>query len=273
MDKWEDEVKKVLELNRHTAILPSPDDERDYAEPIVSVAMLPERAELPLPSPILDQGQYPYCGGATAAGAASGFYKKHFSMTWAYAWAKRYDGIPDLPGTYGRAVCKAIQKHGCALEKHQPHPSLNINHAAADEALNYRAGEYNRVRTLIDMKAALARGRYLFIASYVTAGNWGWNNGGWLGEPYGDYLGGHLYLGNGYDNDLRGGHFLGVNSWGPRWGDNGKLYLPYDHLRQTLPEYGLKAFIEAWAVDFVTAQNWISHYQKLINIKRRLWAL
>lgn len=271
MNEWQKSVKEFLRYERNNPIFPSPPDEKDHSEPIVTVSMLPDRVELPLPSPILNQGQTPYCGGATGAGAASGVYGKHFSMTWVYAWAKQYDGIPHLQGTYGRAICKAMNKHGCALEKDMPFPSLDINHGVAIEAYKNRIDEYTRVRTLIDMKAALARGRYLFIASHVTADSWRRGNGGWIGEPAGDYRGGHLYLGYGYDNNLKGGHILGVNSWGEDWGDRGKLYLPFEHLNHTIPGLFIKAFIEAWAVDFATARSWISEYQRLKNVKRRLW--
>ena len=263
-------------IQNFNGIIPSPVDYRDYAEPIVSTALLPDKIELPLPYPILNQEDTPYCGGAAGAGAAGAFFRDHFSMTWIYGLAKRYDGIPDLPGTYGRAVCKVMQKYGCALERYQRFPSIDINPTVFPEAAKYRLKDYTRLTTLIDMKAALARGRYLLIATFVSADNWGWGNNGFIGEARGEFLGAHLSLLNSYDNHLDSGvykgYFGGVNSWSKYWGYKGRYFLPYEYLKFYVPDTPMKKFIEAWSVEFAPSVNWLSHYQSLKNIKRRLWA-
>lgn len=53
-------------------------------------------------------------------------------------------------------------------------------------------------------------------------------------------LGGHAVLAVGYDDQREGGSIVVRNSWGPRWGDEGYGYLPYQYIR------------EQWATDFWT---------------------
>ena len=81
-----------------------------------------------------------------------------------------------------------------------------------------------------------------------------WNTkDGYLGKPEGDLIGGHAVLLYGYDDLLEYnnllGYMYGINSWGTRWGDSGKFYMPYEYYDWTLPKFpNLEMFLEAWAV-------------------------
>ncbi len=266
---FEQNINRWRNLNRsipsNSPILPSPPDPRDYEEPLVSVSMLPDNVKLPLSPIVLNQGQHPFCGGASGAGIANSFYNDQlcmptdgFSMTYIYWLCKKYDGIPDAPGTYLRTVCKIMNKYGCSPENLYPYSGTTVEkpipQKAFNEAANYKLGTYNKLVTLIDMKAALNRGNYILIATFVTSNNWKAGNKGWISESSGDLMGGHATYIYGYDdsmvdpNNKHKGYFLCANSWGDRWGDRSKFYLPYDYLKMKLPNTDINKFMEAWSL-------------------------
>jgi len=255
---------------RGMAILPSPPDERDYTVDLVSAPVLPEQVSLPDSPIILDQGQSPFCGGASGAGIANAYYnslgkmpKNGFSMTFIYWLAKQYDGMPNVQGTYLRTILKVMNKYGCAPEDLQPFSLVNhpkINAEAFKVALDYKVQSYYKLSTPYEMKIALTSGFYILLATFITRDNWSYRNKGWISGPSGEFAGGHATRGNGYDNNLRSnihdhiGYFICSNSWGIRWGDDGKFYLPYDYFNFKVPNIGYSKFIEAWAVEFTPPQ-------------------
>jgi hypothetical protein len=48
-------------------------------------------------------------------------------------------------------------------------------------------------------------------------------------EEYDKILGGHCIILIGFDDDKK--YYKFINSWGPKWGDNGFGYLPYDYIK------------------------------------------
>lgn len=269
INEWQ---KQSANLPRYSPILPSPPDPRDYHEPLVSTWRLPARRILPVYK-VLNQKQTPFCGGASGAGAAGGFYGKHFSMTYLYWLSKQYDGIPDFPGTYLRTVCKIMNKYGCALEKDMPF-APTFRPEITGSGKDYRIKQYFRLLTGHDIKTALAYGHYALLGTFVTANNWGWDSRGYIGRASGEFRGGHATFLYGYDDnkvfDGHKGYFYGVNSWGEKWGDHGKFYLPYDYLGWKLPD-GRSKFLEAWGLDFVEyRENPWKHYRELTRAKRKL---
>lgn len=264
--------KLVDSLPENQAILPSPPDPRDYSEPLLAFP-LPPKVTLPVYK-ILHQEGTPFCGGASGAGAAGGFYQQHFSMTYLYWLCKRYDGIPDRPGTYLRTVCKVMNKYGCAPESEmQFSDRSNPEIKGFAAAKRYQVKDYYQVMTLNDMKTALVRGHYLLLATIVTAPDWRRDNGGWINGAAGEFRGGHATYLYGYDDNLshkHEGYFLGGNSWGEQWGNKGKFYLPYDYL--TMKHNGRDSFIEAWSLGFEPLREnpWLD-YRDLHRAKRKLW--
>ena len=52
-----------------------------------------------------------------------------------------------------------------------------------------------------------------------------------------EYCGGHAIVCIGYDEE----GFILLNSWGPKWGYNGKCILPYDQLNKLIECWGVIA--------------------------------
>ncbi len=270
ISRWRDQINTVSAL-KGMAVYPSPPDARDYTIDLISAPMLPSKVELPDSPIMLNQHQTPFCGGASGAGIANAYYnnvnqmpKNGFSMTFLYWLSKMYDGIPNLPGTYLRTILKVMSKYGCAPENLQPFSSQNnpqLNTAAYEEALKFKVKSYYRVSTPYEMKVALSNNMYLLLATFITRGNWGRGNKGWISKPQGDFAGGHATRANGYNDLLKNsvhnhtGYFICSNSWGSDWGDKGKFYLPYDYFTFKLEDYGMNKFIEAWAVEFEPKSN------------------
>ena len=293
---WIKDIKNISKITKNLPILPSPPDSRDYTEPVISSSLLPDKVKLETSPLVLNQGQTPFCGGASGAGMANGYYHnqdimpdKGFSMTFIYWLSKKYDGIPEQKGTFPRTICKIMSKYGCAPEQHQPYSTENnpkINPIAFELAKRYKVNTYRRIMTIHEIKTALALGHYVLMATFVTGDNWSSNNGGWITRPSGSLYGGHATFLYGYDdnliNKLHGhkGYFLGQNSWGSNWGDYGKYYLPYDYFNFNLPQTGRSKFIEAWSLEFEPVKTinrkpkdinpWYT-YRELHNEKRRLW--
>ncbi len=266
---WKLDFDRALSLPMH-GMLPSPPDPRDYSvdDIPVSSAKVPERHVLPESPIIYNQGQTPYCGGASGAGIATAHFSVYggvprggFSMTFLYWLAKKYDGIPYVDGTYIRTILKVMQKYGCAPLQEAPFSvsSIDITARALQEAEHYKIGSYARLGGIRDIKEALARGLYVIIGTLVTRDNWN-RVGGYLSYPAGELYGGHATFLYGYDNnksndgvDSHLGYYKGQNSWGTDWGSGGRFFLPYDY-------HGMKVedkntFLEAWAVSFPEYEN------------------
>jgi len=246
-------------------LVPSPPDPRDYRVEDIPVAAVrvPEKYVLPTSPIVLNQGNTPYCGGASAAGIANAYYNTYslmphggFSMSFIYWLAKQYDGIPEIQGTYIRTVLKIIQKYGCAPESLAKFSTskIVITPEALRAAEDYKIEAYARLNTITDIQLALTRGLYIIVGTLVTSENWN-RQQGFLSYPKGDLYGGHASFFFGYDSLLQKehqGYYNGQNSWGERWGDRGRFYLPYDYLKMTYNN--MPAFLEAWGVKFIPVE-------------------
>ncbi len=258
---WIKYIKQIEEMPC-PGILPSPPDPRDYdIEDIpVSIGALPSSFILPASPIVLNQGQTSYCAGASGAGIANAYFNSFgvmpsqgFSMAFLYWMAKRYDGIPNTNGTYIRTILKIMKDYGCASEKLAPYSTqpINITKEAIEEARNYKVATYARLRSVFDIKEAITKKLYILMGTLVTRGNWA-REGGFLSYPMGEIYGGHGTFSFGYDDHLKRehkGYSICQNSWGDRWGDKGKFYLPYDFF--DMKHQGRNVFMEAWAVQFI----------------------
>ena len=280
MHTHEEQVSKWAEIMAAVpdgGILPSPPDPRDYSVARVTSTThtIPTSHSLPRSPLILNQGNTGYCAGASGAGIANSYYFYHdllpqdgFSMTFLYWLAKEYDGIPHLDGTYIRTLLKVMKKYGVAPLALAPFSErrIYISPEALKAAEEYKVEAYARLTSLYDIKSALLKGLYVIMGTLVTRDNWN-RPDGFLSYPSGPLYGGHATFNDGYNSLLKRehkGYLLGQNSWGDRWGDYGRFYLPYDFLDMTLPN-GIPVFLEAWAVKFEEVKPDFNDPRKHIN--------
>lgn len=80
------------------------------------------------------------------------------------------------------------------------------------------------------IKKVLAEG-YPVLISHTLYNSFGRSKTVWHPEPgekLADEHGSHAMVVVGYDDNLHGGAFRYLNSWGPEWGDGGYIWVPYD---------------------------------------------
>lgn len=262
---WYDLINKIKQAPM-PGLVPSPPDPRDYVVEDIPVAAirLPDKHYLSSSPIVLNQGNTPYCGGAAAAGTANAYYNTYnlmpqggFSMTFTYWLAKQYDGIPEIQGTYIRTVLKIMQKYGCAPESLARYSTskITITPEALRAAEDYKIEAYARLNTMSDIQLAITKGLYIIIGTLVTSENWN-RPYGFLSYPKGDLYGGHATFLFGYDSLLKRdhqGYSGGQNSWGEKWGHQGRFYLPYDYLN--MKYNNMPAFLEAWGIKFIPIEK------------------
>jgi len=274
VSRWKKLMEKLEEQERagiKVEIWPSPPDPRDFDLARLEKVAVRLPVKLPdvvvlHPSPIvMDQGGQPFCGGAAGASIGNAHYDNldrmpdgGFSMRYTYWKSKEYDGIPDKPGTYLRTVCKVMQKYGLLPDALLPFEDVpdkpEITSEMDEKAKKYRVKAYARLWSLDEIKQALNDGFYVLIGTIVTSENWNTDDG-FLSWPQGFILGGHATKLFGYDDRLKKhvhvGYLFGLNSWGKKWGDGGRFYMPYDYYEwESADMPGFKVFQEAWALEF-----------------------
>jgi GNAT superfamily N-acetyltransferase len=117
---------------------------------------------------------------------------------------------------------------GWHLRKEEP---ANIDQYAKE----CRLFAYQRVRSEMECKLALAAGSFVSVALEITDA-WFHAKMGKIPLPKEDekIVGGHCVLLFGYDNNKK--MFNLQNSWGKEWGDKGRGYLPYHYIDRLLTE-------------------------------------
>lgn len=258
---------KFVEEHPDFAVLPSPPSDKDFTIKSQLVGELPKEVSLPDPPFILDQEDTPQCVAFTIVGIMNTYFDLigilppgGLSASYLYWRCKELDGIPNVDGTYIRVALEIAQKEGVPpasmfpFTKTKP-PAGWRTEALKREALKFRIEAFERLYGIEQIKQALAQRKYVPIASLVTSGNW--NDGNpFIEIPDGYWLGGHGTWLKGYNDLLKNlhyiGHTRGVNSWGKKWGDQGKYWMSYDYMKWVSPDFvgDMPAFFEGWAVEF-----------------------
>lgn len=211
--------------------------------------------------PVDSQGQQGSCvGWATAYYAKTAIEKKEegwnvtSSTTNIFSPAFIYNQRPNrFSGDNGMVISDALDilvSKGCAKypampysdRDHQTQPSSS----ALSQALNYRAATYERLGGfrslntntiqeikdwLVSQETPLVFGMEVYDSFMRYRGE---NNGVITDVKSGDYRGGHAMAIVGFDDNVGGGSFKVVNSWGVNWGSNGFVWIPYSELRRVV---------------------------------------
>jgi len=232
-------------MNRKFGRIPSSIDERDWdlGDFITPTFRVAREAKLDFPCVPLDQENTSHCVGFSMA---------HFGInlpTWTayskqdahqlYYKCKEVDGDPGAEnGTTIRSAARVLQDIG-----------------AID---NYAfARDINSIRWWLLNKGPLIVGT-MWTEGMMTPDKQG------LLDIHGFVLGGHAYL----INEWRKDGLLGIkNSWGPRWGENGKAYITVDDFEK-LFLYGGEALAAVELENYrVRREHW------LVRLIRRLLEL
>ncbi|MEI1420937.1 C1 family peptidase [Bacillus cabrialesii] len=234
-----------------TGYIPSPIDKRD----LIMEGFLP----LVLLTPEIDystnkvevrfQGTKDTCVGfAFAAMKEYQELKEHkryiqFSPLYLYQKCKEVDNIPD-EGTHPRVAVKILHKEGICEESYHPYKTeegIPPLPGAEENALQYRIHAYAQLTNVQAMKRSLSvNGPFVAGLPYVMTD---WlvtaSIDGMIPMPQNEskLRTGHAICIVGYDDDKQ--VFKFQNSWGPKWGDGGFGYLPYDYMEKYCKEaYG-----------------------------------
>lgn len=266
--------KKWLEIIKGPAknweVKPSPPDERDklYRLPLQTQTIeVPQTASLDYlieDSDIMNQYSCPFCEAFAVAGIVNAYLKAvgklppgGVSKKYLYWMSKKYDGIPNQPGTFPRVTLKIAQKYGACPESMLPWDGdcsePVITEEMHQEAAKYRIKGYYRLNGWEEMLQALASGIFVNVGTIVTQDNW-LDGDEYLLEPEGFYRGGHGHYLSQYDLTKIYKQFKeflgGINSWGLGWGNKGRYWMARHYAEYVLEDIGLPALMEAWAVTF-----------------------
>lgn len=206
--------------------------------------------------PIGNQGPYQSCVGWATGYYAKSWYEKREHPTWDLA-DRRYQMSPqfvwngingggDNPTSIDSAM-RFMENYGCTDWAQFPYDGAGF--ARRPDAATYAAAEQYRISgdwgwfflkgrkdpdAVSGLKAWINAGNPLVMGIPIYSDFPGYGSN--PASPYYDHpgsdttLGGHAVFVAGYDDNAGGpgrGGFLVINSWGPRWNGNGRIWLSY----------------------------------------------
>lgn len=221
--------------DKHTnfGLLKDPADERDLLWRAVVAPQpvsVPKSFKLGSLGPVLDQGQEPMCVAFSSATLKMHQefkeHKKYYSFdpVWLYSECKKIDGIPHIDGTYLRTALKIINERGylARAERYK-----------LKKDASFKIERYVRLTSLQQIKEALYHVGPVLFGIMVDESIYKPNRLGVIPEPGGATFGGHAMCIVGYDDNKKceksRGAFYVKNSWGPKYGAKGYIWIPYSH--------------------------------------------
>ena len=164
--------------------------------------------------------------------------------------------LPSCQGAYMPEALKVLTQQGLLPLKDFPYSDQECdrtpNSAQKEAAGRYKITGFNRLTNTGDdygidiqgIKQNLAQGAPILIGAMVTNSFMqnmrGSSNKIWQPSSYDKVLGGHAMCVVGYDDNLVGGAFQIMNSWGEDWGDKGFGWVRYNDFKNFCKEaYGL----------------------------------
>lgn len=186
--------------------------------------------------PVFDQGKTHQCVCFAAAGLKR--YQEweqagqwlNFDPNELYDQCKRVDEVPDQQGTFVRVAMDVLRKQGMR---------------AQPTNLDYTIKAAARLSTVAEIRHSLIESGPVILGIYLDMTAFG--NLGRAEQAIIDVdtkpNGGHCMLIVGHDDARQ--VFRVRNSYGPRWGDYGHCWLPYDYLTKTDPKFDAWTTVDA----------------------------
>jgi len=104
-------------------------------------------------------------------------------------------------------------------------------------AFRYRIKDFYVTKSVAGVKTALSKGYPVIVAMQIPSSFESCTTNYWksqVGENRSNVVGGHAMVAIGYDDNIDGGCFRIANSWGVNWGENGKIWIPYNEFQYWL---------------------------------------
>lgn len=203
---------------------------------------------LPLPG---DQGQQSSCVGWAVGyalksyqegieeGWALNFENTKFSPSWIYNQINQGQDNGSLPTD----ALNLIIAKGAATLSTMPYSQNNYTNQpsqlAINEAKRFKALAFKKIGGIQEAKSALVNHQPVIIGITIYSHFQQLRGVNSVYSSIGTNLGGHAVTAVGYDDNLFGGAFKIINSWGTTWGDNGYFWLPYDEINNVSQAYVL----------------------------------
>ena len=126
-----------------------------------------------------------------------------------------------------------VETHGICSELSWPYVIAKFNvappPACLSEAQEHKISGYQVLSTVDDVRHSLADGHPVLLGTTVYSSFETAHQGHIpMPKPHDQILGGHEMVIVGYDDRTKLLEVL--NSWGPKWGDHGFCWIPYDYL-------------------------------------------
>lgn len=238
---------------------PDPNDLHFFEHHVAAMAIpIPPNFDLePKLPPAFDQQALGSCTANAGCGMAAALWPGQvFSRLGLYYDTRMLEGTIDTDaGGMGRDVCKVMQKLGLMPEVDWPYDiskfTISPPAEADEDALKHRIKSYTRLVSALEMYACLASGFpfMLGITLFESFDSPELETTGVYPLPDPDNeqeIGGHEMLAVGYDRNFHQSKALQDsgytadevpnemikirNSWGPKWGLNGYLWMPVNYL-------------------------------------------
>ena len=101
----------------------------------------------------------------------------------------------------------------------------------------YKIKDFYVTKSIAGIKTALSKGYPVIVAMQIPSSFENCTTNYWksnVGENRNNSIGGHAMVAVGYDDNIDGGCIRIANSWGTKWGDNGKIWIPYNEFQYWL---------------------------------------
>ena len=254
MKTTKNQIDYFEKFYKPNGILKDKKDTRDYFLSVSAESAYPTffRSDSWGKLEVKNQGRLGSCAGQSGdtamediKGRETNDYSYDFSPMWLYYRTREISGMQDRDaGCYLRDICKVLQTQGISLEMLWPYDvnKVFINPSIISNvfARLFRIDSYYRCYNIVDIKEALTSGYSviggweIFSSFYDAAGT------GKVPMPISTDIsrGGHAMWIGGWDDNRQ--ELAIQNSWGKTFGDEGRVYIPY--------EYTVKYAYDIWAL-------------------------
>ena len=220
-------------------------DKRDLKLSLNEDIELPETLVLEVP-PIRQQGHIGSCASHAAVRAMEimSLKRKRYiegSELYHYYNARKYvrKSYPKDSGMSIRDACKTTHKYGMAPESTWPYITRKFNvepgKAAYWMSSLYQIRRYEQVLGFNAIKQSIVEGTPVIFGIYLDKDFYRLNYNNFIWKPYKreTKYGGHAQVIVGYKDDM----VIVENSWGTRWGNNGRYMIRYEDLKKVGFDY------------------------------------